>query len=186
MLFFILDYPPTSVSLTTPRPFYSTGAMNRIQVSQTTASLLFEAGKESWLHQRDDQVVAKGKGVLSTCWLVPTYSGASEGGSHGASSHGETVYEEFDLHPEKRERLIQWMVDLLGNHIRKVIALRKSSQLGSSRQTSKDSLTHQDPAEGQSMPLDEVVDIIHLPKFNAQAATSEVEYRSVDLDFVVA
>ena len=79
MLFFILDYPPTSVSLTTPRPFYSTGAMNRIQVSQTTASLLFEAGKESWLHQRDDQVVAKGKGVLSTCWLVPTYSGASEG-----------------------------------------------------------------------------------------------------------
>ena len=159
--------------------------MNRIQVSQTTASLLFEAGKETWLQQRDDEVVAKGKGVLSTFWLAPTYSGCSDGGScDEASDNDGTVDDEFDLHPEKRDRLVQWMVELLSNHIRKVIA--KQSQLGGmSRRRSTDSGTYQDPAAGQSMPLDEVVDIIQLPKFNAKAATSEVESRSTDLDPVV-
>lgn len=41
----------------------------RIQVSQATADLLIEAGKQSWLRQREDKIQAKGKGQLTTFWL---------------------------------------------------------------------------------------------------------------------
>ena len=42
----------------------STGKRNRIQVSQTTADLLAEAGKAHWVQPREDAVQAKGKGTL--------------------------------------------------------------------------------------------------------------------------
>ena len=44
----------------------STGAKNRIHLSQELVDLLIEAGKSHWVANRDDKVVAKGKGVLLT------------------------------------------------------------------------------------------------------------------------
>jgi hypothetical protein len=46
----------------------STGLPGKIQVSDSTAELLNQAGKESWVRTRDDVVHAKGKGVLKTFW----------------------------------------------------------------------------------------------------------------------
>ena len=48
----------------------STGERDRIQMSQETANLLLAAGKSSWIRPREDKVVAKGKGEMSTYWLV--------------------------------------------------------------------------------------------------------------------
>ena len=48
----------------------STGKPNHIQVSQSTADLLVAAGKEDWIHPRDDIVNAKGKGEIQTYWVT--------------------------------------------------------------------------------------------------------------------
>lgn len=48
----------------------STGEMNRVHVSKSTADLLIEAGKSYWVKPRTDLVHAKGKGNVQTFWLV--------------------------------------------------------------------------------------------------------------------
>jgi class 3 adenylate cyclase len=47
----------------------SNSCKGRIQVSETTAQLLFNANKHHWLIKRDDEIEAKGKGTLQTYWL---------------------------------------------------------------------------------------------------------------------
>jgi len=47
----------------------STGQRNCIQLSETTATLLTEAGKGHWVSPRDEPVSAKGKGLMKTFWL---------------------------------------------------------------------------------------------------------------------
>lgn len=48
----------------------STGEMNRVHLSKSTADLLIEAGKSYWVKPRTDLVHAKGKGNVQTFWLV--------------------------------------------------------------------------------------------------------------------
>jgi class 3 adenylate cyclase len=48
----------------------STGDMNRVHLSKSTADLLIEAGKAYWVKARTDLVHAKGKGNVQTFWLV--------------------------------------------------------------------------------------------------------------------
>jgi Adenylate and Guanylate cyclase catalytic domain len=57
----------------------STGAKGRIQVSESTANLLVEAGKRHWIQEREDRVVAKGKGELRTFWLEPRRRSSGDG-----------------------------------------------------------------------------------------------------------
>ena len=49
----------------------STGTANRIHASEETAMSLQSFGKADWLHARNETVMAKGKGALSTYWIVP-------------------------------------------------------------------------------------------------------------------
>jgi class 3 adenylate cyclase len=48
----------------------STGEPNRIQISQSTADLLAEQGKDGWIRPRENLVEAKGKGLVKTYWLA--------------------------------------------------------------------------------------------------------------------
>jgi Adenylate and Guanylate cyclase catalytic domain len=48
----------------------STGEINRIHVSASTAKLLKEAGKAYWVKAREELVHAKGKGNIQTYWVV--------------------------------------------------------------------------------------------------------------------
>eukprot|EP00934_Nitzschia_sp_Nitz4_P007725 Nitzschia sp. Nitz4//scaffold15_size197535//172064//174438//NITZ4_001607-RA/size197535-processed-gene-0.33-mRNA-1//1//CDS//3329537802//7715//frame0 len=48
----------------------STGEATRIQVSTSTAKLLEKADKSHWVKQRENEVDVKGKGTLSTYWLL--------------------------------------------------------------------------------------------------------------------
>ena len=57
----------------------STGQKDRIQVSQATADLLIEAGKDKWLRKREELVHAKGKGELQTYWLEISKKRSSTG-----------------------------------------------------------------------------------------------------------
>jgi hypothetical protein len=44
----------------------NTGTGDQIQCSGDTASLLIEGGKEHWVYPREDKVIIKGKGMLTT------------------------------------------------------------------------------------------------------------------------
>jgi hypothetical protein len=46
----------------------STGDRNKIQISRETTELLIAYGKEKWVTERKDRVIAKGKGEIST-WV---------------------------------------------------------------------------------------------------------------------
>lgn len=47
----------------------SNGEKGKIHVSQATADALIKAGKEKWLTEREDRIVAKGKGEMVTYWV---------------------------------------------------------------------------------------------------------------------
>ena len=49
----------------------SNGQPMRIQVSEATANLIMIADKGHWLTQREDKILAKGKGEMQTFWLLP-------------------------------------------------------------------------------------------------------------------
>jgi hypothetical protein len=48
----------------------STGRPGWIHASEQTAAELQAQGQHHWLHAREDQVLAKGLGDLSTYWIV--------------------------------------------------------------------------------------------------------------------
>ena len=116
----------------------STGAMNKIQISESTAALLKQSGKQHWIKPREDAVKAKGKGVLSTFWLNPT-GGKEEGSSAGSDTNVDaslftSMSDNNDRGPRsearakasakslKHERLVDWMVEILLDHIKKIVS----------------------------------------------------------------
>jgi len=53
----------------------STGLPNRVQVSESTAALLKDSGKDHWTRQREQSVAVKGKGDMQTYWLNVSNNG---------------------------------------------------------------------------------------------------------------
>jgi hypothetical protein len=49
----------------------SSGKNNRIHASSATANLLIQAGKGHWVEPREDKIIAKGKGEMTTFWVEP-------------------------------------------------------------------------------------------------------------------
>jgi hypothetical protein len=73
----------------------STGAPNKIQISEQTAKCLSDQGCDSWYEPREDLVYAKGKGYLQTYWLDmygmhKMYDESIQ--SNGGSSYVHEVY----------------------------------------------------------------------------------------------
>lgn len=68
----------------------SNGQGGRIQVSQTTADLLTAAGKSAWLTPREDKILAKGKGLMSTFWLTVK----AEGSAVSTTDSMDSVYDQ--------------------------------------------------------------------------------------------
>jgi class 3 adenylate cyclase len=56
---------------TTTRVESTSGKNNRIHASSATANLLIQAGKGHWVKPREDKIVAKGKGEMTTFWIDP-------------------------------------------------------------------------------------------------------------------
>lgn len=143
----------------------STGVANKIQVSATTASLLINAGLESWLKLRQDTVIAKDIGVVQTYWLdVPSTKTSP---SYDSSDHSRSAWEDDDSQI-KQDRLIHWVVEVLLRYVRKVVARRANMGLAAD---SRDKLVYEVPRGKTS--LDEVVEIIKLPAFNEKTVGPE-------------
>jgi Adenylate and Guanylate cyclase catalytic domain len=115
----------------------STGEVGRIHVSTSTAELLKAAGKGRWVTERDELVQAKGKGSMRTFWLnhSPNKSdnkGSSDNESTSPSdiSQGEKLTPDpADMELIKRSRLVDWIVELLSEHIKNLVRLTHSQEL---------------------------------------------------------
>lgn len=148
----------------------SNGKPGMIQLSQETADLLAASGKTHWFTPRDDRIIAKGKGELQTYWLSLSLANKASEASVSEGSEGQRIeavaapQETTDLvaaRDEKTERLVQWNVEVLLSLLRKVIANRGYSD-------SSSTMPVQDETRTSSTVLEEVVEIISLPHFDAE------------------
>ena len=104
----------------------STGKPGRIQVSESTANLIHLAGKSIWLTKREDVVKAKGKGVLSTFWLsLTTENKTNSSGSEPdlSTSRHETKVDKAPKATPRNKSLVNWMVELLMIHLKKIVSV---------------------------------------------------------------
>jgi len=178
----------------------STGVRNKIQCSKSTFEAISIAGKQDWARARSDMVQAKGKGEMQTWWLTPKSrnSSASVASSQMSNENASTTDSEsirMSLpggpsavpsakvaarikakeaeHCLKQQRLVNWIVDMLMEHIRKHVAFRKPS-------TESYTATFS-PKEGQTV-LDEVAKVIILPKFNKETYDAALAPSEVKID----
>jgi hypothetical protein len=179
----------------------STGAPGRIQVSQETAELLIAHGKERWLVARNDEVIAKGKGVLKTFWLNVSESIAGSSNSRSLGS-SDDAFEENNVEEdviitrdpqlkshfdEKTTRLVSWNVDLLSNLLLGIQAARQERGKVSPGDIRRLEESFQKaPAGDNKRTIDEIRDIISLPEYDSSKATiAQKQSSTVKLEKIV-
>jgi hypothetical protein len=145
----------------------STGVRDKIQASKATADLLIEAGKQRWVQMREEQVHAKGLGVVTTHWITPWAS--KEGTNRTSCTEGsgsvdeEAITQNVQLEPEESlglRRLVDWMTELFKSYVKDIVAKRTVTP--KRKQRSEARITG-------CTPLDEVVECLILPEFNADS-----------------
>jgi class 3 adenylate cyclase len=168
----------------------STGANGCIHLSSVTADLLRQAGKQSWLTQRDECVIAKGKGSMQKYWLSNdsdnrddnTVGAESDRRSLSSGQDAGMGYDEFMVQvghngqtislSQQASRLINWNVEQLVGLLRQIVA-RRTVAYSKSQIKTKDSSLKMD--YGGQFPIDEVHEIITLPEFD-----KTLNHQSVD------
>jgi hypothetical protein len=160
-------------------------------VSQSTADLLIAAGKDHWVKPRDELVEAKGKGKMQTYWVNPKKANGSFVSSTNTNESDDSTGENAD----HIRRLVDWNADILGQLLRLVIAKRNASDVkqngcmrgGKARATRTDvptTIGRENSSRNQECRgnvLDEVKEIIDLPKFDAAAAHYREDLASIEL-----
>jgi Adenylate and Guanylate cyclase catalytic domain len=166
----------------------SNGKKDCIHVSEATAKLLMDSGKQRWLTPRKDRVVAKGKGEMQTYWLEVrsslannverTPSRRSSGDTDADDADGSSMGDSnSDLEPkvpewekvvssketsqalgDRYQRLVDWNVDQLVTLLKKVAANRKSLKQPGDAKGSSFDL------RTDSSVLEEVTEVIPFPK----------------------
>ena len=169
----------------------TTGARNKIHLSQEMADALVASGKEKWIYPREDKVVAKGKGEMTTYWMKveatsqdrgtstrhTTSSDASISGDHDASYRvrGSRVVggTGTDRSSGKLDRLVDWNTEVLARLLREVVAHRgASSSYSSSREAPLSAerlaeLEQRSVGSNAACASDEVKEIVELPPCDA-------------------
>ena len=161
----------------------STGLQNMIQVSQTTADLLKAASKEHWIKPRDEQIFAKGKGYMTTYWLSVGNDQSSSKRSTSSRSQASEGYDSTgkagletnaDILDEKTKRLVDWNVQVLLRFLKQIVVRRGKS----------DDFDGIDDWTNVIQPnvavVDEVAEIIALPKFSSIAEVTEGESAQIN------
>jgi Adenylate and Guanylate cyclase catalytic domain len=109
----------------------STGKVDMIHVSTSTAHLLKAAGKGRWVTEREELVLAKGKGSMRTFWLNNNPNKSDNKGSSGNEStthfditRGDKIFSEStDMVLIKQSRLVDWIVELLSVHVKNLVCI---------------------------------------------------------------
>lgn len=162
----------------------------RIQISDETAMLLQERGKGHWLKKRESSVVAKGKGKLQTYWASPrTAENASTSSGSNATqplSDALNLPEQFQAYTsaklkldKKLQRIVEWNTEILLRLLKQIVARRRSVP----SQTKGSSPPTGIKRRPNATVMDEVTEIVKLPKF--KACKQQIEWQSVELDEAV-
>jgi aminoglycoside phosphotransferase len=102
----------------------STGQSGRIQVSETTAQLLRDAGRENWLQDETSVALCKRKGELPTRWLDLRKITGAPANFVGKARNADTVTPlARDVHDlgsldTKTLKLVDWNVQVLERFLR--------------------------------------------------------------------
>ena len=176
----------------------STGERDRIQCSQATADMLKDKGKTHWLRPREKKVHAKGKGELQTYWIEigSAPKDHTRRMSDTSQFSGDTIHEtsviwgneeeipESVTQRAKHQRLIDYNVDLLTHHLRRIVA-RRNALLMAGRRCSQGGLPpviHEPSTDVEDhMVLDEVTEVIRLPQYDATAVKGYVDPDTLEL-----
>ena len=139
------------------------GSRNMIHISKSTKSYLEEDGKGHWARERESQVTLKGKGLVQTYWLecspeAPSPAFDSDGGANTAVSFTTGKETAKSLSSKRTERLVEWVVDVLSQQLKKIVAMREVSK--SKSKTDPADLRFDSPPN--ATVLDEVQEIIGL------------------------
>ncbi|KAL7570689.1 hypothetical protein ACA910_017813 [Epithemia clementina (nom. ined.)] len=169
-------------TMNTASRMQSTGKGNRIQVSDETARLLIGCGKEHWLMPREQQVAAKGKGMMATFWLI------TKGGNLGqfadtescanfSSLRGSTRSCSIGTESDRTSRLVDWLVEVLRNLLKQIMQQRKSiAKYNSPGDPAKyEAKLRRNSSSKMKTILDEVEDVIHLPRASADKMKDDVQ-----------
>ena len=189
------------VCINTAARVESTGMKGCIHLSQEAADEISASGKAIWVKQREDKVQAKGKGEMTTFWLSLAENSSSGdaqsscGDSFGGGmlldapdknrstkmnkQNGSERLEAYRTYlPDKNQRLVEWNVDIL-LRLLKQIAAKRSVTKNKHVLRGTHSMTS-DTANQPQMVLEEVVEVICLPKFTAK--TAGVAERAEDMN----
>jgi Adenylate and Guanylate cyclase catalytic domain len=166
----------------------SNGLPGMIQVSQKTADLLIEAGKENWVQTRKELVDVKGKGALQTYWVDPK-------SRMGSDSQSEMSKSEIDLLPDSSaswnthtdfamlERLIEWNLASFTTLLKGVVAWRAATGGGTSNHSKQLKF---DATSVSSMmeinPRAEISEVVILPDSYLDLNTSNVVTAPSDVE----
>jgi hypothetical protein len=168
----------------------TTGLRNKIHLSHETAEKLHAAGKSNWIVKRKETVVAKGKGEIQTYWLLSDEEVASgtsgESGKAGAplvpvvqamqprlGFNAVNILDPESTLPPRIKRLVDWNVDVLKRLLKQIVAKRNTLN------NEKYDISHPIMMRTEvdigcdTFVLDEVSEIIKLPKFDAKAKQQE-------------
>jgi Adenylate and Guanylate cyclase catalytic domain len=179
----------------------SNGVRNKIHISSETADQLRVFGKSHWLVPREEKIVAKGKGEMTTFWLeLKVQSSGSATSKSTASSDTkemdvdqrcltiknnlarETAPEcKHKLSP-KAQRLVKWNVEIICRLLKQVVSRRMEVENNKKgRAPSMDFRVESNRDEGATV-IDEVKEIIELPEFDPKAAKSQQDPATIQLD----
>lgn len=165
----------------------STGVSNRIQLSQATADFLIDAGKEHWITKRQDRVKVKGKGELTTYFLLSVRTKTSDGNSLARTPlSNEVVVSNHDNSNgsscggqrwQERNRVADWVVEMLGKLLREMAEKRrvaniKPENLSTITKLEKQKLGNHSRHLSNQTVIDEVVECLSIPDCVASKAMS--------------
>ena len=190
-------------SMNTTARIETSGQRNKVHVSEATAALVSAAGKGHWLRKRPDKIVAKGKGELTTFWLVPksgtNSSGQSSGSYSSAASSEVNAADELGDHEkrnekaaakaemvqlEKKQRLVKWNTEMLLTILKTIVAFRIDSGIqpdNSSKIAELERGVSGLDAAIAGTVADEVVEVIGLPKFVIFASRELTDPDTIEL-----
>eukprot|EP00980_Cylindrotheca_fusiformis_P017448 scaffold5439_cov132-Cylindrotheca_fusiformis.AAC.7 len=174
----------------------STGQKNKIHLSKETADFLNNMGKGHWIIARGDKVTAKGKGELETYWLksIKVEGGDAVGSSLDDSGGSESTNDDHGEYSglkkyrrqaaaakrrnkDSHDRLVDWNVDVLSSLLRRVVRQRHQCGIKPDPMEAIELLEKElsvPVSESGRTALDEVVEIIELPRFNAAMGDADM------------
>jgi 3'5'-cyclic nucleotide phosphodiesterase len=129
--------------------------------------LLFKAGKSHWVQDRDDSVDVKGKGIINTFWLSrdsKTVRLPIENNNVLCEESQQAHDHESNIEAVKKIKqtgiLVDWICELVFLQMEKLVCIRRKSS-----STKRKKLSRCGAAVSVKTPLDEVVEVIEIPKY---------------------